>query len=73
MATYSRKTIQCPKCRREVSGLWPVNGGICGDCLVTNVPLQDALTNTCSCLHTEIIELYKQYERRGVINKPRGQ
>jgi len=61
-----RKTIQCPKCRREVSGLWPVSGGVCRDCLVTNVPLQDALANVCSCLYLEIIELYKQNERRGV-------
>ena len=58
-----RKTLKCLKCQREVSGLW---GGICRDCLVTNVPLQDALASICSCVHTEIIELYKQYERRGV-------
>ena len=66
MATYSRKTIQCPKCRREVTGLLPVDGGACRDCLVANVSLQDALANVCPCLYPEIIELYKQYERRGV-------
>ena len=36
------------------------------DCLVINVSLQDALANVCSCLYLEIIELYKQNERRGV-------
>ena len=65
MAIY-RKLIQCPKCQREVSGLWPVDGGVCRDCLVINVSLQDALANVCSCLYLEIIELYKQNERRGV-------
>jgi len=60
-----RKTIQCLKCRREVSGIWPVNGGICRDCLVNNVPLEDALASIYSCLYIEIIELYKQHERMG--------
>ena len=73
MATYSRKTIQCPKCRREVSGLWPVSGGLCAECLVNNVSLKDALADICSCLYPEIIGLYKQHERRGLINKPHGQ
>lgn len=65
MAIY-KKTIQCSKCRREVGGVWPVNGGLCGDCLVKNVLLEDALASICACLHVEVTKLYKQYERRGV-------
>ena len=72
MAIY-RKLIQCAKCLRVVGKVWLINGGVCGGCLVRNVSMQDALASICSCMHTKIIELYKQYERRGVINKPRGQ
>lgn len=62
MATF-KKTIQCVKCRHEVGEVWPISGGICGDCLVKNVSLKDTLENTCACLRPKIIELYKRNVR----------
>lgn len=63
MAIY-KKTIQCPKCRHEVGEVWlVVNGGLCGNCLVKNMLLEDALANICPCLHVKVTKLYKQYAR----------
>lgn len=55
-----RINIVCKKCGKIVDSLWPLEGGICDECLVAHVTLERAIESTCPCLHDEIIRLFKK-------------
>jgi len=51
--------MQCKKCGNEANELWPLEGGVCGECLVNNFTKEQALQAVCPCLHGRITLLYK--------------
>lgn len=58
MALITQKR-KCQRCCRGFDEVWSFGDKIlCSECFVAEYPLEDVLSNTCSCLHERIRKLY---------------
>lgn len=56
---------QCKMCKEKFDSVYNIRGGICSDCMVKNVPLEEALKGTCSCFHNKVYKLYADAIKSG--------